>query len=107
VAGAVGGENSPEGIGPSVGERVVAHHRLGRRQAEGGEVFDRSAQHGRRGVPAWVEVLLDVGVAGVVVDHAVQVDVPHARPLLGAGLVTNAGDRMPGTLKARQRAMST
>jgi hypothetical protein len=53
-------------------------------------VLDHPAQYGRRGVPALVGVLLDIGIAGVVVDHAVQVDVADPGPLLGAGQVTNA-----------------
>jgi hypothetical protein len=65
-------------------------------------VLDRPAQHRRRGASALVAVLLDVGVAGAVVDYAVQVDVAPACALLGAGLVADAGDRMPGALKARQ-----
>jgi len=47
-------------------------------------------------------MLLDVGVATVVVDHAVQVDVAHSGPLLGSGQVPDAGDRMPGAIEARQ-----
>lgn len=49
-----------------------------------------------------VTVLLDVGVAGVVVDHAVQVDVADSGPLLSAGQVADAGDRMPRAVEARQ-----
>jgi hypothetical protein len=47
-------------------------------------------------------MLLDVGVATVVIDHAVQVDVADPCPLLGAGQVSDAGDRMPGAIEARQ-----
>jgi len=65
-------------------------------------VLDHPTQHGRRSVPALVTVLLDVGVAGVVVDHAVQVDVADSGPLLGPGQVADAGDRMPGAIEARQ-----
>jgi hypothetical protein len=38
----------------------------------------------------------------VVVDHAVQVDVADPGPFLSAGLVADAGDRMPGAIEARQ-----
>ncbi|HEY8815015.1 MAG TPA: hypothetical protein VIP57_07925 [Candidatus Dormibacteraeota bacterium] len=54
------------------------------------------------GAFALVAMLLDVGVATVVVDHAVQVDVAHSGPLLGSGQVPDAGDRMPGAIEARQ-----
>ena len=47
-------------------------------------------------------MLLDVGVATVVVDHAVQVDVADSGPLLGSGQVADAGDRMPGAIEACQ-----
>jgi hypothetical protein len=59
-------------------------------------VLNRPAQDGRRGVSALVAVLLDVGVATVIVDHAVQVDVADSGPLL------SAGERMPGAIEARQ-----
>jgi hypothetical protein len=48
-----------------------------------------------------VTVLLDVGVATVIVDHAVQVDVADSGPLLSAGQVADAGNRMPGATEAR------
>lgn len=57
-------------------------------------------EHGRSGASALVRVLLDVGVAEVVVDHAAQVDVAPLCPFLGARLVADAGERMPGPLEA-------
>jgi Metallo-beta-lactamase superfamily len=102
LAGAVGRQGRFEGIGFAIGEGVIAHHRLGCLQAERCEVLDRPVQHGRRGVPALVTMLLDVGVATVVIDHAVQVDVADSGPLLGPGQVADAGDRMPGAIEARQ-----
>jgi hypothetical protein len=67
-----------------------------------GEVLDRPAQNGCRGVSALVWVLLDVSVAGVVVDYAVQVDVADSVAFFGPGLVPHPGDGMPRAVEARQ-----
>lgn len=100
MAGAVVIESRPEGSRLHVGEGVVAHHRFRRLHPEGGEVLDRPPEHRSRGGAALVGVLLDVGVAGVVVDHAVQVDIAPERSLLGAGLGANPGDSVAGALEA-------
>ena len=63
-------------------------------------MLDRPPEHRSRGGAALVGVLLDVGVAGVVVDHAVQVDIAPERSLLGAGLGANPGDSVAGALEA-------
>lgn len=47
------------------------------------EVPDRPVEHRGGGVAALITMLLDVGVAAVIVDHAVQVDVADPSPLLG------------------------
>jgi hypothetical protein len=54
------------------------------------------------GILALVTVLLDVGIATVVVDHAVQVDVADSGPLLSAGQGADAGDRVPRAIETRQ-----
>jgi hypothetical protein len=46
-------------------------------------------------------VLLDVGVAGVVVDYAVEIDIADSSALLGSGDVADAGDRVAGAIEAR------
>jgi hypothetical protein len=63
-------------------------------------VLDRPLQHRCCGLTALVVVLLDVGVARVVVDHAVQIDV--AGTTIAVVLGANAGDLVSGPLKARQ-----
>jgi hypothetical protein len=54
-------------------------------------VLDRTVEYRRRGVPALIGMLLDVGVAAMVVDYAVQVDVAKTGALLGTGLVPHSG----------------
>ena len=75
VAGAP--ERLFEGARLGVGERVVCEYRLGRGEPELLEVRDRPCQHRGRGGAVLCLVLFDIGVAGVVVDYAVQVDQPE------------------------------
>jgi hypothetical protein len=71
------------------------------------EVLDGGPNTAAAVSPALVTMLLDVGVATVVVDYAVRVDVADSGPLLGAGHVAHAGDRGPGCSKRARRATST
>ena len=54
----------------AIGICVVGHHRLGGSRPELAEVLERPPHERRRGLGALVGVLLDVGVAGVIVDAA-------------------------------------
>jgi hypothetical protein len=102
VAGAVASEHLSEGPTLAIGDGVVAHHRLRPFDAERGEVVDRPLEHRAGGVTALITVLLDVGVARVIVDHAVQVDVADPGPLAGAGRGAVPGHGVAGALEAGQ-----
>lgn len=47
-------------------------------------------------------MLLDVGIAGVIVDDAVQMDAAPAGALVGAGAGAVTGDRVSGAAEPRQ-----
>jgi hypothetical protein len=100
VARAVRAQRDGERARAGVDEDVAGHHRLGRFQAELAQVGDRAPEHGRRGRALEHGrrgrgilglVLLDVGIAAVVVDDAVQVDQAERVVLLPACLGAVSG----------------
>jgi hypothetical protein len=94
VTGASGCERGLEGVVAAVAEGVVGHHRLGWRQAELDEVRDRSLEEARARLASLVTVLLDVGVAAVIVDGGVD---KHVAPavLLAAGVGRASAHAVP------------
>ena len=89
-----------KGSRASIDESVVAHHRLRWPEPELREVRDRPLEHRRCGGRALIVVLLDVGVAGAIVDDAMKPDVAGAAVAVGLGAV--ALGAVPGAFKARQ-----
>ena len=69
----VGCEDGLEVLAAGVGERVVGHYRLARLESELAEVDERALEHPRRRVGVFARVQLDIGVARVVVDDAVEI----------------------------------
>src|SRR5436190_13118357 len=86
----------------AISERVVAHHRLGRVQPQLPQVRDCPLEDPGRGLAAIVGVLFDVGVARVIVDDAVQVDVAELVVLLAFGLGVAPQNAVSWAAKARQ-----
>jgi len=99
VLGAGPPQDRLEGEAPVDG-RSVGHHRLRRHRAKLREVLEGAAHEPRAGCPALVGMLLDVGVAGVVVDRDVQID--PAAAAKAAGLGRAPADPMPRAAEGRQ-----
>ena len=104
-------EDLLEGVACSVAEGVVGHDCFGWGQAELGEVGQGALEEARARLAALIAVLLDIGVAAVIVDGSVDEDVaPTAlvSPRLGratADAVTRSLEgRQPRGVEVQQRA---
>jgi hypothetical protein len=78
VPGADRGELLLKGSAVAVAEGVVGHHSRRRLKPQLGEVGERSSEEARTGLASLVGMLLNVGVAAVVIDGGMHEDVAPA-----------------------------